>query len=78
METADRQIAFTRLDDCEISTVSLGLNFSLLNPSQPLLFESMIFGGNNDGYLRLYLNIDDAELGHKQILAGIKLGLLET
>lgn len=49
-ESADRQVAFTMIDGDKIvvSTVFLGLDNSLGILKPPLLFETMIFGGEFD------------------------------
>jgi len=51
--TADMRVAFTRVFDCEVSTVFLGsdMAFRRLHPGQPpILFESMAFWPGDGGY----------------------------
>jgi hypothetical protein len=50
--TADRRVAKTQLGDVEISTVFLGTNVSI-GEETPLLFETMVFGGERDRFYSL-------------------------
>ena len=60
----------TEIDETRVSTVFLGLDHDFLgsldlNPGyQPLVFETMIFGGEHDGYQRRYRTLFDALAGH--------------
>ena len=75
METADRRVAedyLTTTVDGEkisirISTVFLGLDHSFGN-GDPLLFETMIFGGPNGGEQARYHTWAEAEDGHQLLL----------
>lgn len=63
-EKSDRKVNDTFLDnEVHISTVFLGLDHSF-GGGTPILFETMIFGGDNDGYQERYSNWDDARKGH--------------
>lgn len=46
----------------KVSTVFLGLDHNLYGP--PHLFETMIFGGEHDGYQERYSTWAEAETGH--------------
>ncbi len=50
-ESSTRIIAKTDLSraGCEVSTVFLGMDYGFA-PGNPVLFETMIFGGENDQY----------------------------
>lgn len=48
-----------------VSTVFLGLDHSFGN-GKPLLFETMIFGGDHDEYQERYSTWDEAEAGHRK------------
>lgn len=68
-ETADRKVARTVLpNDVEVSTVFLGLDHNF-SGGVPILFETMIFGGEHDGYQERYATWEEAEAGHKQAVA---------
>lgn len=69
-ETAKRHVA---LDDLpggvRVSTVFLGLDHGFGLTAQPLLFETMIFGGAHDEYQERYATRDEALAGHAKALA---------
>jgi hypothetical protein len=48
-ETADRHVASTTIGDVRVSTVFLALDHSF-GHGEPLLFETMIFGGEHNDY----------------------------
>jgi len=62
-----RSVAQTDVDNGEISvsTVFLGLDHSF-GYGPPVLFETMIFGGPEDGYQERYTTWDEAVEGHKK------------
>ncbi len=62
------------LDGVSVSTVFLGLDHGYGN-GPPVLFESMVFGGECDGGCWRYCTWDKAEAGHKRIVARLKAGL---
>lgn len=72
-ETANRHVAKTDAGGILISTVFLGMNHNF-GDGCPLWFETMIFGGEHDGYQERYSTWDEAEAGHKSALkmAGIE------
>lgn len=57
----------TTTDDVTVSTVWLGVNHRF-GEGQPLIFETMIFGGNNDGYQERYSTLGEARAGHERIV----------
>jgi hypothetical protein len=67
MEKADRKVARTAINAVSISTVFLGLDhgFSMNDEHVPLLFETMIFGGEHDEYQERYATWDEAVAGHQ-------------
>lgn len=65
----NRRVAYDNLDDGqEISTVFLGIegNFSVSGLS--LLFETLIQGGDYDGYMIRYATWEQAKKGHRLIV----------
>jgi hypothetical protein len=63
-----RRVAEDKLDGVRISTVLLGLDHSFgIGP--PLIFETMIFGGEHDQYQERYSTREQAEAGHKRAVA---------
>lgn len=68
-ENAARTVGNTEVDgDIRVSTVFLGLDHSF-GHGDPLLFETMIFGGAHDGYQERYSKWDEAEAGHATAVA---------
>jgi len=63
----DRVVAKTKQDMVEISTVFLGLDHNF-GQGPPLLFESMVFGGEDDGEMVRYSTWEEAETGHKLLV----------
>lgn len=74
----NRHVGNDRLpNDIHVSTVFLGIDHSFISGSEPVLFETMIFGGEHDQYQERYRTWEEAEAGHK---AAVKLAqsLLNT
>ena len=65
MERQNRVVKQTQIGDVKVSTVFLGLDHSF-GGGAPLLFETMIFGGKEDGYQDRYSTWDEAIEGHKK------------
>lgn len=63
-ELCDRKVRRTEINQVVISTVFLGIDYSF-EEKIPLLFETMIFGGINDGYQTRYSTWDEAIKGHE-------------
>lgn len=64
-EKDNRRVADTKKKGIRVSTVFLGLNHRF-GPGEPLLFETMIFGGKHDQYQDRYCTWEEAEKGHKK------------
>ncbi len=65
-----RRVALTKKNGIEISTVFLGMNHSFGN-GPPLLFETLVFGGEHDGDMNRYSTWEEAEEGHKKMVETI-------
>ena len=61
----DRVIASDVIDESLVSTVFLGID-------RDTLFETMVFGGQLDGYFNRYMTYEAAELGHGEIVGKLK------
>lgn len=61
----NRVLAQTRHENVKVSTIFLGLDHSLSN-STPVLWETMIFGGEHDAEQARYTTREDALEGHKR------------
>jgi hypothetical protein len=55
-------------EDVEISTVFLGLDHNFSGDGNPVLFETMIFGGERDGEMYRYHTYDEAMTDHQAII----------
>ena len=63
-EHSDRIVEQTQINDhVRVSTVFLGLD-QHWGGGIPILFETMVFGGEHDGYQRRYSTWDEAVAGH--------------
>lgn len=63
-----------KIDDVFVSTVFLGMDHSFSNKPghQPVLWETMIFGGEHSDYQERYTSHHDALEGHQRALELIK------
>lgn len=61
-----RSIIKSTYDDILVSTVFLVIDHGYFS-QQPLLFETMVFGGTNYGDQRRYSTIQEARLGHAEM-----------
>jgi hypothetical protein len=72
MSGMDRVVARTRIDeDCDVSTVWLGINHQWFD-GPPLIYETLVFGGDHDGEMERYPNRDAALAGHDQMVALVR------
>jgi hypothetical protein len=66
--TDKRIVAKTSVkDNVEVSTVFLGLTHGYGNDGRPILYETMVFGGANDGDCRRYATEEKAIDGHNDM-----------
>lgn len=65
MMYANRQVKYTKVLGIDVSTVALGLDHQF-GDGEPLIFETMIFGGCLDGYCDRYSTIEEAKVGHRK------------
>ena len=71
-EIADRTVKKTTISgDIEVSTVFLGLDHQF-GDGPPLLFETMIFGGERNQEQWRYTTWDEAEAGHDMVVASLE------
>ena len=62
-----RVVASDKRDDVHVSTVHLVIDHSF-GDGPPLIFETMIFGGEHDQYQERYSTREQAEEGHRRAL----------
>lgn len=61
-----------------ISTVFLGLDHNFSHEGPPLLFETMVFGGEFDEETYRYCSWDEAVEGHGNVVARVQSGDVEA
>ena len=66
LENAVRHVADDTIGDVRISTVFLGLDHNWNPGGPPLLFETMIFGGDHDGDCERCSTWEQAEEQHRK------------
>lgn len=68
----NRRVAETEKDGVRVSTVFLGIDHSY-DGKEPVLFETMIFGGDHDDNMWRYTTWEGAVIGHDHAckLAGV-------
>ena len=72
LETADRCVAETHLPKkVRVSTVFLGLDHSF-DGGTPILFETMIFGGEFNQDMWRYSTWEEAEKGHQEAVKKVR------
>lgn len=55
-------------DDVLVSTVFLGLDHNWSGQGPPIVFETMVFGGDRDQEMLRYATWDEADSGHRRIV----------
>lgn len=60
-----RIVKQTKLLEVKVSTVFLGMDHQFEQGGQPILFETMIFGGEHDEFQERYSTWEQAEAGHE-------------
>lgn len=63
-----RRVARTEREGVEISTVFLGLDHRF-GSGPPLLYETMVFGGEHNGKMDRYATKEEALTGHERMVA---------
>ncbi len=64
-EKRDRIVKQEKVGEVRISTVFLGIDHGFLDDGAPLVFETMVFGGEHDDLTERYHTWAEAEEGHK-------------
>jgi len=71
MREANRVVDSIYIGDVHVSTVFLGLDHSW-GSGRPLLFETMIFGGEHSEYQERYCDWNSAVVGHAYAVSLVK------
>jgi hypothetical protein len=74
-ETAERHVAKDVFGDVEVSTVFLGLDHNYSRTGPPLIFETMVFGGELDQEMLRYPTWTKALAGHREMVERVRATL---
>ncbi len=69
MKFGDRIVSQDTIEEVKVSTVFLGLSHNFGEKGDPILWETMIFGGEHDQYMERYSSKGAALIGHNKALA---------
>ena len=73
-EHDDRVLAKTDIGDTQVSTVFLGLDHNMSGEGLPILWETMVFGGEYGGYDLRYDTYQAAAEGHAHAVLQLMVG----
>lgn len=62
----DRRMKKNYFGEVEVSTVFLGISHGQ-DKGLPILFETLVFGGEHDGYMLRYTDYEEALKGHDEV-----------
>lgn len=68
----ERHIGLDQVGDVEVSTVYIGIDHGHGLSERPLIFESMLFGGDYDGWAWRYATEREARAGHAHLVAAVQ------
>lgn len=71
-DPAERLVAIDNVGDIGISTVFLNIDHRLIGDGEPILFETMVFGGEIDGEMMRYRTWDEAMAGHAAMVERVR------
>lgn len=66
-----KRVGYTEVGDVRVSTVWLGMNHNW-GDGPPLIFETRVFGGEDDEWMDRYATEDAAVAGHNEVVAAVK------
>lgn len=74
-EKPDRFLFRTKLKEVDVSTVFIGLDHRFgLKEGDPIVFETLVMGGEHDGYMERYCTYKQAEESHHRIVKALMKG----
>ena len=65
----NRTVQINILGDVRVSTMFLGIDHKFGLHGKPVLWETMVFGGEHEGKQERYTSLKDAKLGHQVMLS---------
>ncbi len=72
MDDEIRRVALDERDGVRVSTVFLGMDHSFGHGGPPILFETMVFGGEHDEYQERCSTYEEAEAMHHRVCALVR------
>jgi hypothetical protein len=69
---SERHVGLTRVGGVEVSTVFLSDDHNFGDSDRPVLFETLVFGGELDGERERYCTWQEAEAGHEAMVARVR------
>ena len=73
--THDRKVAWDQIGDARVSTVFLGLDHNMRMSGEPILFETMVFGGPLNDERWRYATYAEAERGHQEAVTQTRIAM---
>lgn len=74
----NRRVGYDYINECEVSTVWLGIDHNYIYNGPPILFETMVFlDGISNIYQERYSTWQEAEEGHQRAIQWVKNGCKE-
>lgn len=70
-DTPNRTVKKSNVGNVKVSTVFLGVDHGY-DGKEPVLFETMVFGGSMDEEMLRYKTWEDALYGHNQMVESVK------
>lgn len=70
----ERVVAVDKVGETRMSTVFLATDYDFTGAGIPVLFETMLFGGDYDGQQWRWRSWEEAERGHRRIRSALKRG----
>lgn len=64
----NRRLCLTKRGKVEVSTIFLGLDHDFSFQGPPVLWETMVFGGEHDGEMNRYCTREEALKGHENMV----------
>ena len=76
LEDGNRRVGYTEItSQVTVSTVFVGLDHRFFGNGPPILFETLVFGSPLDGDGARYSSYDDAEVGHRMMVAKVRAAM---
>lgn len=67
----NRRVAFTKIGNVDVSTIFLGIDHAFFG-GKPVLFETMVFGGEMDQRQERYYILEEAMIGHERVVSMVR------